>query len=70
MKKIMMKTMLATALLAGSISGQVGSAHATAAKPTAAPIMRDNLSKYGLVKDVELPVTVTAGGLVIRWRRL
>ncbi|MBP2114154.1 hypothetical protein [Paenibacillus silagei] len=63
MKKIMMKTMLATALLAGSISGQVGSAHATAAKPTAAPIMRDNLSKYGLVKDVELPVTVTAGGL-------
>ncbi|WP_342548624.1 hypothetical protein NST69_04670 [Paenibacillus sp. FSL P2-0089] len=63
MKKIMMKAMLATALLAGSISGQVGSAHATAAKPTAAPIMRDNLSKYGLVKDVELPVTVTAGGL-------
>ncbi|MEK3713264.1 hypothetical protein [Paenibacillus sp. FSL R7-0333] len=63
MKKIMMKTMLATALLAGSISGQVGSAHATAAKPTAAPIMRDNLSKFGLVKDVELPVTVTAGGL-------
>ncbi|MEK3833858.1 hypothetical protein [Paenibacillus sp. FSL R7-0128] len=63
MKKIMMKAMLATALLAGSISGQVGSAHATAAKPTAAPIMRDNLSKYGLVKDVELPVTVTSGGL-------
>ncbi|ETT65214.1 hypothetical protein C173_19331 [Paenibacillus sp. FSL R7-277] len=63
MKKIMMKAMLATALLAGSISGQVGSAHATAAKPTAAPIMRDNLTKFGLVKDVELPVTVTAGGL-------
>ncbi|MNI69185.1 hypothetical protein D3C73_1249200 [compost metagenome] len=25
--------------------------------------MTDNLSKYGLKKDVELPVTVTAGGL-------
>lgn len=35
------------------------------AKPTATPvpIMRDNLSKYGLKKDLELPVTVTAGGL-------
>lgn len=34
-------------------------------KPTAtpAPIMRDNLSKFGLKKDLELPVTVTAGGL-------
>lgn len=58
-----MKALLATALLAGGIVGQVGPASATAAKPTAAPIMRDNLSKYGLVKDVELPVTVEAGGL-------
>lgn len=57
------KAFLATALLAGLIVGQVGPVSATAAKPTAAPIMRDNLSKYGLVKDVELPVTVTAGGL-------
>ncbi|AIQ39708.1 hypothetical protein [Paenibacillus sp. FSL R5-0912] len=57
------KALLATALLAGVIVGQVGPVSATAAKPTAAPIMRDNLSKYGLVKDVELPVTVTAGGL-------
>ncbi|WP_339313073.1 hypothetical protein [Paenibacillus sp. FSL M7-0896] len=63
MKKIMMKAMLATTLLAGSILGQVGSAQATAAAKPTAPIMRDNLSKYGLVKDVELPVTVTAGGL-------
>lgn len=62
MEKIMMKAILATTLLAGSILGQVGSAQAaTAAKP-AAPIMRDNLSKFGLVKDLELPVTVTAGG--------
>lgn len=57
------KALLATALLAGVIVGQVGPVSATAAKPTAAPIMRDNLSKYGLVKDVELPVTVEAGGL-------
>lgn len=33
-----------------------------AAKATAAPIMRDNLAKYGLVKEVELPVTIEAGG--------
>ncbi|AKG33689.1 hypothetical protein VK70_03060 [Paenibacillus durus ATCC 35681] len=32
------------------------------AKATA-PVMTDNLFKYGLKKDVELPVTVTAGGL-------
>ncbi|AIQ56746.1 hypothetical protein [Paenibacillus borealis] len=57
------KAFLATALLAGLIVGQVGPVSATAAKPTAAPIMRDNLSKYGLVKDVELPVTLEAGGL-------
>ncbi|WP_379155045.1 hypothetical protein [Paenibacillus sp. sgz5001063] len=63
MKKTMMKAVLAAAMLVGSILGQVGSVHATTAKPTAAPIMRDNLSKYGLVKDVELPVTLTAGGL-------
>ncbi|MEK3986868.1 hypothetical protein MHB77_26445 [Paenibacillus sp. FSL K6-3166] len=30
---------------------------------TPAPIMRDNLFKFGLKKDLELPVTVTAGGL-------
>ncbi|WP_340007279.1 hypothetical protein MHH52_06020 [Paenibacillus sp. FSL K6-0276] len=34
-------------------------------KPTAtpAPIMRDNLSKFGLKKDVDLPLTISAGGL-------
>lgn len=63
MGRIAVKALLATALLAGVIVGQVGPVSATAAKPTAAPIMRDNLSKYGLVKDVELPVTVEAGGL-------
>lgn len=63
MGRTAVKALLATALLAGGIVGQVGPVSATAAKPTAAPIMRDNLSKYGLVKDVELPVTVEAGGL-------
>ncbi|NOU80112.1 hypothetical protein GC101_14670 [Paenibacillus sp. LMG 31459] len=63
MGRTAVKAILATALLAGGIVGQVGAVSATAAKPTAAPIMRDNLSKYGLVKDVELPVTVEAGGL-------
>ncbi|OMF32885.1 hypothetical protein [Paenibacillus sp. FSL H8-0259] len=63
MGRTAVKVLLATTLLAGVIAGQVGPASATAAKPTAAPIMRDNLSKYGLVKDVELPVTVEAGGL-------
>ncbi|OME72389.1 hypothetical protein BSK65_08485 [Paenibacillus odorifer] len=30
---------------------------------TPVPIMRDNLSKFGLKKDLELPVTISAGGL-------
>ncbi|WP_405108164.1 hypothetical protein MHH28_28735 [Paenibacillus sp. FSL K6-1217] len=63
MKKTIMKALVATALFSSSILGQVGSAEAAAAAKPAAPIMRDNLAKYGLVKDVELPVTVTAGGL-------
>lgn len=66
-----LKLFLAAALLAGSVvQGGAGAVSAAgtpsaqpAAKASAAPIMRDNLSKYGLVKDVELPVTVTAGGL-------
>lgn len=66
-----LKVFLAGALLAGSAiqGGAVSAAGTPSAQPTptvkatAAPIMRDNLSKYGLVKDVELPVTVTAGGL-------
>ncbi|WP_340021792.1 hypothetical protein MHI24_22735 [Paenibacillus sp. FSL K6-1096] len=63
------KFFLAAALLAGSVvqGGAVSAAGAQSVQPTAkaaaTPIMRDNLSKYGLVKDVELPVTVTAGGL-------
>lgn len=45
---------------------------ATTAKPTAtaAPIMRDNLSKFGLKKEVELPVTISAGGLTYTLEKL
>lgn len=68
MKKSMVKTSLAVALLIGGILGQgagdVAVVEAAAAPATKAqPVMTDNLAKYGLKKDVELPVTVTAGGL-------
>lgn len=36
---------------------------AASSTTTATPVMMDNLFKYGLKKDVELPVTATAGGL-------
>ncbi|MEK8210405.1 hypothetical protein NST41_32970 [Paenibacillus sp. FSL L8-0696] len=77
-KTTMVKSVLAATMLFSVVlgNGSITNAAATAkpantakptvtAKPTAtpAPIMRDNLSKYGLKKDVELPVTVTAGGL-------
>ncbi|MDH6374912.1 hypothetical protein M2444_006776 [Paenibacillus sp. PastF-3] len=55
------KGLMAAALLVAALGGSVGTAGATAADT--APTVKDNLSKYGLVKDVELPVTVTAGGL-------
>ncbi|OMD08209.1 hypothetical protein [Paenibacillus odorifer] len=63
MKKIWIKgikSLLVSGFLVASLGGSVGTAEAAA---NTAPIMKDNLSKYGLVKDVELPVTVTAGGL-------
>lgn len=71
MKKTMMKSILATTMLFSVVLGNGAITNAAAVKPAAtakptatpAPIMRDNLSKYGLKKDVELPVTVTAGGL-------
>lgn len=61
----MMKSILAATMLFGAVVGQGSISHAAGTSPaaTAAPIMRDNLSKYGLKKDIELPVTVTAGGL-------
>ncbi|MEK4449958.1 hypothetical protein [Paenibacillus sp. FSL L8-0506] len=77
MKKTIVRAALTTTMLFSMVLGQnvitnaaavtpVATATPTAtAKPTATPvpIMRDNLSKYGLKKDLELPVTVTAGGL-------
>lgn len=69
--KTAVKAFLAVALLAGPAAVPAGDVSAAGVKATAAPtaqstaapVMRDNLSKYGLVKDIELPVTVTAGGL-------
>lgn len=70
MKNRIMKSVLAASMLFSAVLGN-GAIINAAVKPTAttkpaatpAPIMRDNLSKYGLKKDIELPVTVTAGGL-------
>lgn len=64
MKKITIKAVLAATMLLSVVLGQGGVTNAAAAKPAVtAPVMTDNLSKYGLKKDVELPVTVTAAGL-------
>lgn len=64
MKKTMIKAALAGSMLFSLVLGQVGVTNAAAAKPaaTVAPVVRDNLSSYGLKKDIELPVTVTTGG--------
>lgn len=37
---------------------------------TPAPIMRDNLSKFGLKKEMDLPVTISAGGLTYTLEKL
>ncbi|OMD76466.1 hypothetical protein [Paenibacillus odorifer] len=77
MKKNILRAALTTTMLLSMVSGQNVITNAAAVTPiaaatpsvtakpatTPAPIMRDNLSKYGLKKDLELPVTVTAGGL-------
>ncbi|MGN7762803.1 hypothetical protein [Paenibacillus sp. 22594] len=62
MKKTMMKAIMAATMLISSVAGQweISNAHAAAATP--APIIRDNLFKFGLKKEVELPVTITSGG--------
>lgn len=68
MKKTILKV-TATALLVGQLFSLGGAfkdqtAEAAASSTTTtAPVMMDNLFKYGLKKDVELPVTATAGGL-------
>lgn len=63
MKKRIVKSVLAAAMLFSVVLGQGVVANATTAKPTAAPVMTDNLSKYGLNKAMDLPVTLTSEGL-------
>ncbi|MEK4192637.1 hypothetical protein NYE59_06155 [Paenibacillus sp. FSL L8-0323] len=79
MKKTIVRAVLTTTMLLSMVLGQNVITNAAAVTPIAAatptttttvkstatpvPIMRDNLSKYGLKKDLELPITVTAGGL-------
>lgn len=72
MKKTTVKAILAATMLVSVAIGQVEPTNAAAATTpapaagkttTPVPVMTDNLSKYGLKKDMELPVTVTAGGL-------
>lgn len=77
MKKNILRAALTTTMLLSMVLGQNVITNAAAVTPvtaatpsatakpaaTPAPIMRDNLSKYGLKKDLELLITVTAGGL-------
>ncbi|OMD98448.1 hypothetical protein BSK54_22785 [Paenibacillus odorifer] len=73
MKKNILRAALTTTMLLSMVLGQNVITNAAAVTPSAiatakpaatpAPIMRDNLSKYGLKKDLELPITLTAGGL-------
>lgn len=68
MKKTSLKVAMAMVILSSMVMGNGYTASATTSKPVAtqvpaeAPIMRDNLFKFGLKKEVELPVTVSAGG--------
>lgn len=84
MKKRVVEATLVAAMLFSVVLGQgvvvnaetvtpVVTAKPTATvKPTATPvpIMRDNLSKFGLKKDLELPVTISAGGLTYTLEKL
>lgn len=65
MKKTTLKVASAVAILLSTVMGNGLTTSAAAPKPVAtqAPIMRDNLFKFGLKKEVELPVTIAAGGL-------
>ncbi|MCL6601471.1 MAG: hypothetical protein K6T94_01230 [Paenibacillus sp.] len=63
MKKTIVKSVLAATMLFSMVLGNGEGVVAATTPSTKAPVMMDNLSKYGLKKDVELPVTVTAGGL-------
>lgn len=65
MKKTSLKVAMAMVILCSAVMGNGLTASATTTKSgvTQSSIMRDNLFKFGLEKEVELPVTITAGGL-------
>ncbi|MEK5252998.1 hypothetical protein NST74_06005 [Paenibacillus sp. FSL F4-0125] len=76
--------LLGTVLAQGVVANAEAVTPVVTAKPTAAvkptasvkstatpvPIMRDNLSKFGLKKEVDLPVTISAGGLTYTLEKL
>ncbi|WP_375102242.1 hypothetical protein ACDZ28_00750 (plasmid) [Paenibacillus sp. RS8] len=78
MNKTMIKSILAATMLFSVVLGNGAITSATAVKPaattkpaaTSAPIMRDNLFKFGLKKEVDLPVTISAGGLTYTLEKL
>ncbi|MEK5183278.1 hypothetical protein [Paenibacillus sp. FSL P4-0288] len=60
-KKALVSALLVTAVLGnGSITGAAASTPKASTAPT---VMTDNLFKYGLKKEMDLPVKVVAGGL-------
>ncbi|MEK4853937.1 hypothetical protein NST04_29145 [Paenibacillus sp. FSL H7-0756] len=61
--KTAVKAFLAVALLAGPAAGSAGDVSAAGVKATAAPVMTDNLAKFGLKKAMDLPVTLESEGL-------
>lgn len=61
--KTAVKAFLAVALLAGPAAVLAGDVSAAGVKATAAPVMTDNLAKFGLKKAMDLPVTLESEGL-------
>ncbi|WP_339222829.1 hypothetical protein [Paenibacillus sp. FSL H8-0332] len=61
--KTAVKAFLAVALLAGPAAVPAGDVSAAGVKATAAPVMTDNLAKFGLKKAMNLPVTLESEGL-------
>ncbi|QQZ63710.1 hypothetical protein JI735_15495 [Paenibacillus sonchi] len=59
MKKTILKVTLAATMMFSVNLGNVRAAGASTTKAPAAPVMTDNLSKYGLKKSIELPVTMS-----------
>ncbi len=59
MMKTVTKVTLAAMMMFSSILGNVGATGASTTKAPTVPVMTDNLSKYGLKKSIELPVTMS-----------